>query len=491
MNVKSIEKKEQSMVTLTIEVSAEEFETAINEVYKKQRATIQVDGFRKGRAPRSVIEGMYGATVFYEDAINESYPAYYEAAMAEAGLESVAYTDVEVLTMDKTGYSFAATTTIRPEVKLGEYKGLSVPMESAEVTEEEVDVEMRPFIHRATHSVAVEREAKLTDTAVINFEGFLEGVAFDGGKGENFDLELGSGSFVPGFEAQIVGMKAGEEKDIDITFPEAYHEELAGKAVVFHVAVLEVKEKVEPTLDDEFAKDVSEFETMEEFRASLKETVKTRKEESVKKNFETAAIAAVVANMEVEVPEPMIAYQAEQLLSNFARQVSAQGIPFEQYIQMMGATMEDMQKNAMESAGDIVRRELALTAVAEAEGIMMTEEAVEAAYAELSEKYGMPVEEIKPHVPAKDIIRDRQEVKAIALIVESAVATAPVAAEEAPAEEAPAKKPRAKRKPKATEEAATEEAAVEGEVAEKPKRKAAPRKKKVEEPAAEEAKTEE
>lgn len=480
MNVKNIEKKENSQVTLTIEVSGEEFEVAINEVYKKQRGSINVQGFRKGHAPRKIIEGMYGSGVFYEDAINESYPAHYEAAMKEAGLEAVAFTDIEVLSMDKDGYSFTATTTIRPEVKLGDYKGLSVPVESTEVTDEEVETELRPFIHRATHTMAVEREAKLGDTAVINFEGFMDGVPFEGGKGENFDLELGSGSFVPGFEEQVVGMKAEDEKDIDITFPEAYHEELAGKAVVFQVKVLEVKEKVEPAIDDEFAKDVSEFETMEAFRASLKETVKTRKEEASKKNFETAAIAAVVANMEVEVPQPMVEYQAEQMLSNFARQVSAQGIPFEQYIQMMGATMEDMKKNALENASEVVARELAIYAVAQAEGFMLSEEELDVAYAELSEKYGMPVDQIKIHVPASDIIKDRQEVKAINLIVESAI---PVAA----TDDASEKKPRAKRKAKATEEEVTTE-----ETAEKPKRKAAPRKKKAEDTATEEtAKTEE
>ena len=250
MKVISAEKKEKSTVELTIQVEAEVFEAAVQAAYLKNRKNINVPGFRKGKATRKIIESMYGTGVFYDDAINEVYPVAYEAAVKEQGLDDVGYPQVEIVEVGPQGMTFKALVPVRPEVKLGEYKGLTAPKAAVAVTEEDVDNELKPFIMRATRVVSVEREAKLNDTTVIDFKGFDNGEAFEGGEGYNYELKLGSGSFVPGFEEQIVGMKAGEEKDIDITFPEDYHADLAGKAVVFHVKVNEVKEPQEPVVDD-------------------------------------------------------------------------------------------------------------------------------------------------------------------------------------------------------------------------------------------------
>ena len=266
MNVKSVEKQEKSTVELVIEVGKEEFEAAVEKVYKKQRGNISVPGFRKGHAPRKIIEGMYGSGVFYEDAINEIYPEAYAQAIEQEKLDAVAWPKVEIVDVGKEGLTFKAVVTVRPEVKLGDYKDLTAEKNEVTISDEDIDNELKPFISRATRVVTVEREAKNGDTVVIDFEGFQDGVPFEGGKAEGHSLELGSGSFVPGFEEQLVGAKAGDEKELDITFPEDYHEDLAGKAVVFKVKVNEVKEKQEPAVDDEFAKDVSEFDTLADFR---------------------------------------------------------------------------------------------------------------------------------------------------------------------------------------------------------------------------------
>ena len=257
MNIKSNEKKENSAIELVIQVSAEEFEAAINKVYNRQKKNITLPGFRKGKAPRKMVETMYGAQVFYEDAIEESYPAAYEKALEETGIEPVAYPKLEIQEVGKDGYTFKALVTVRPEVSIKDYKGMAIAKNEVKVTAADIKNELKPYIDRASRLVSVERKAKKGDTAVIDFEGFKDGVPFEGGKGENYSLELGSGSFVPGFEDQVIGMKAGDEKDIDITFPEDYTPELAGAAVVFKVKVHEVKEKQEPEVDDEFAKDVS------------------------------------------------------------------------------------------------------------------------------------------------------------------------------------------------------------------------------------------
>ena len=421
MNVKSVEKQEKSIVELVIEVSGEEFEAAIEKVYKKQRSKISVPGFRKGKAPRKIIEGMYGSGVFYEDAINEIYPEAYSQAVEQEKLDVVAWPQVEIQEVGKDGFTFKAKVTVRPEVKLGEYKGLTAEREEATVTDEDLDNELKPYINRATRAVTVEREAKLGDTVVIDFEGFKDDVAFEGGKAEGFSLELGSGTFIPGFEDQLVGTKAGDEKDLNVTFPEDYQaEELAGAPVVFKVKVHEVKEKQLPTVDDEFAKDVSEFETLADLKKDLGDKLKARREDAAQHAFENALIEQVVENMEVEIPEAMVDAEAEKLVNNYAQRVTSQGIPFDQYLAMMGMTMEQMKEQAKESALKQVQSDLALGAIVDAEKIEVTDEEVEAEIKRLAEQYNMTEEQLKKVLIVEDLKRDLCRQKAAHVVFDSA-----------------------------------------------------------------------
>ena len=423
MNVKSVEKQEKSIVELVIEVGHDEFEAAIEKVYKKQRGKINIPGFRKGKAPRKVIEGMYGSAVFYEDAINEIYPEAYATAVEQEKLDVVAWPDVEIQEVGKDGFTFKAKVTVRPEVKLGQYKELTAEKETVNVTDEDVDNELQPYINRATELVSVEREAQNGDTVVIDFEGFKDGVAFDGGKAEGHSLELGSGSFIPGFEDQLVGAKAGDEKEVNVTFPEDYHAtELAGAPVVFKVKVHEVKEKKLPELDDEFAKDVSEFDTLEAFRASLAEKLKERREESAKNSFRNALMEQVVANMEVEIPDAMVDYEADKLVNNYAQRVASQGIAFEQYLAMMGMTMDQVKEQAKESALKQVQSDLALGAIVAAENIEVTDEEADAKLKELALQYGMPDEELRKVLLADDLKKDMCREKAAEVVFSTGVA---------------------------------------------------------------------
>ena len=421
MNVKSVEKQEKSIVELVIEVSGEEFEAAIEKVYKKQRSKISVPGFRKGKAPRKIIEGMYGSGVFYEDAINEIYPEAYSQAVEQEKLDVVAWPQVEIQEVGKDGFTFKAKVTVRPEVKLGEYKGLTAEREEVTVTDEDLDNELKPYINRATRAVTVEREAKLGDTVVIDFEGFKDDVAFEGGKAEGFSLELGSGTFIPGFEDQLVGTKAGDEKDLNVTFPEDYQaEELAGAPVVFKVKVHEVKEKQLPTVDDEFAKDVSEFETLADLKKDLGDKLKARREDAAQHAFENALIEQVVENMEVEIPEAMVDAEAEKLVNNYTQRVTSQGIPFDQYLAMMGMTMEQMKEQAKESALKQVQSDLALGAIVDAEKIEVTDEEVEAEIKRLAEQYNMTEEQLKKVLIVEDLKRDLCRQKAAHVVFDSA-----------------------------------------------------------------------
>ena len=420
MKVTSVEKKEKSTVELTIQVEADVFEAAIQKVYLKNRGRINVPGFRKGKAPRKIIEGMYGTGVFYEDAINECYPAAYEQAVKEQGLDDVGYPKMEIVEAGKEGFTFKALVSVRPEVKLGEYKGLTAPKEKVEVTEEDIDGELKPYIDRATRLVSVKRKAKKGDTAVIDFEGFDNGTPFEGGKGENYDLKLGAGMFVPGFEEQVVGMKAGEEKDIDITFPEDYHADLAGKAVVFHVKVNEVKESQAPEVDDEFAKDVSEFETLADFRKDLGDKLLERKQAQAKADFENAVIEQLVENMECEIPDGMVEVQVDRLMDDFAMRVQNQGMRVEDYMSMMGMNPEMMRTSVRPSALKQVQTELALTAVAKAENLEASDEEYEAEIAKMAEQYKMEVDRVKLLVPAEDLKKDLVLRKASELVLSTA-----------------------------------------------------------------------
>lgn len=482
MNVKSVEKMEKSTVELIIEVGAEEFEAAINKVYLKQRGRINVPGFRKGHAPRKIIEAMYGAGVFQEDAINEVYPTAYAEALEQKKIDAVAYPDIEIMEVGKDGFTFKAIVTVRPEVKIGEYKGLTAPKADVTVSDTDIENELKPFVERATRLISVERKAKKGDTVVIDFEGFKDGVPFEGGKGEGHSLELGSNSFVPGFEEQLIGAKTGDEKDLDVTFPEDYHADLAGKAVVFKVKVLEIKEKQAPKLDDEFAKDVSEFETLADFKKDLGAKLTERRTADAQKDFESALLEQVVENMTVDVPDAMVDYRADQMVQDYANRISSQGIPFEQYLQMMGMTPAQMKEQAKDGALRQVQVDLALGAVAEAEKISVSDEEKTEEYQRLADQYHMDVEKVKAAVHEDDMVADMKSKKASEIIFSTAkVGKAPAKKstpkkaatkdEESAAEEKP-KKATVKKVAKAEEAPADKKA---------PAKKAAPKKAKTEE----------
>ena len=461
MKVKNVEKLEKSMVALTIEASAEEFEAAIEKAYKKQRGKIMIPGFRKGHAPRKIIEAMYGAEIFYEDAVNEVYPELFAQAVEQEKLDTVAYPDVEMLEAGKEGFTFKATVAVRPEVKLGKYKGLTASKEEVKVTEKDIDEELVPYIQRATRVVDVDRKAKKGDTVTIDFEGFLNGKSFEGGKGENFDLNLGSGAFIPGFEDQLVGTKAGGEKDVVVTFPEDYGaEELAGKEATFKVKIHSVKEQVKPKLDDEFAKDVSEFETLKELRKDLGEKLTQRLEHAVNTEFEEALLEQVIEGMSAEIPDAMVELRADRLLEDYSRRITSQGISFEQYLSVTGLTTDILKEQAMEGALRQVKTELALGAIAEAEKIEVTEADVDEECAKLAAQYQMEAEQIKKIVPMDEIMKDLTNQKAAKVIVDSAkVGKAPAKKAAAKKTEAKAeeKKPAAKKTTAKKAEAKTEE----------------------------------
>lgn len=468
MNVKSVEKLEKSMVALTIEASAEELEAAVQKVYLKQRGKIMIPGFRKGHAPRKIIETMYGSNVFYEDAVNEVYPDLFDQAAAQEKLDTVAYPNVEVLELGKEGFTFKATVAVRPEVTLGEYKGLTAPKEVAPVTEEDIDKELTPYIQRAIQMVDVDRESKLGDTVNIDFEGFVDGVAFEGGKAEGHDLELGSGSFIPGFEDQLAGVKTGDEKDVTVTFPAEYQaKELAGKEALFRVKVHAVKEKVEPTLDDEFAKDVSEFETLAALREDLGKKLADRRESQARSAFEESLLDQVTDNMTAEIPDAMVEFRAQRMLEQYSQQITQQGIPFEQYLAMTGLTVDMLREQAMEGALRQVKVDLALSAVAAAEGIEISDADIDAECKRLGEQYGMDAEKVRQIVPISELQSDLTNQKAANIIFDSAkVGEAPEkkaeesAAAGGDAEKKPAKKSAAKKTAKKAEGEETEKPAA-------------------------------
>ena len=457
MTVKSCEKLEKSRIALTIETSAEEFEAAVNKAYLKMRGKINVPGFRVGKAPRKIIEKMYGAEVFYEEAVNIILPDAYEAAVKEQELDVVGYPEVELESCTKDGVVFKCTVAVYPEVKLGQYKGLEAPKAEVKVVAADVNARLKEMADRNSRLVSVERAVKKGDTADIDFEGFDNGVAFDGGKGENFDLEIGSGSFVPGFEEQLIGMKAGEEKDIDITFPENYTPELAGKPVVFHVKVNEVKVKELPAIDDEFAKDVSEFDTLKELKADIKKKLTAERTESAQRAFEDVLMAKVAEGVEADVPHEMVELQAEQMTEGFKQQLASQGIPFDQYLKMTNTTEADFKSQAYGPAEQQVKMDLAISAIVKAENLEATDDEVEAEMKKVADRYGMDLDTVKKYLRPEEVKEQVIREKVIRLVADNAVAVAPAEAlaeeeteaetaeEKKPAKKAAAKKPAAKK----------------------------------------------
>ncbi|MCD8086187.1 MAG: trigger factor [Clostridiales bacterium] len=439
MSLKNVETKENSSAVLTIEVDAAAFNAAVEKVYRKMRGSISIPGFRKGKAPRKIIEKMYGTGVFYEDAINDLYPTALEDAVKEFGLDVVGYPKLNIETVSAAeGLIFTAEVGVRPVVTLGEYKGIAAPKSTVEVTDADVDSEMQPLISRATNTVDVDRPAQVGDTANIDFEGFKDGVAFEGGKGDNYDLKLGSGTFIPGFEEQVVGMSAGEEKDVNVTFPENYGaEELAGAAVVFKVKCNTVQEEQVPVIDDEFAKDVSEFDTLEELKADLRKQVEERKTKNAEDAFKAAVMTKVIENAQVVVPDAMVEYELDKQMDNYANQLQGSGMSLEQYLQMMGMSMELFREQNKPGVLQSIKSDLVLEAVVKAEGLEASEEEVSAEVDRLAQQYGMEADKIKEVIPAENLANAVKLDKASKLIYDSAVVEAP-AAEETPAEEAPA-----------------------------------------------------
>ena len=430
MTVKSCEKLEKSRVALTIEVGAEEFEAAVNKAYLKMRGKMNIPGFRPGKAPRKMIESMYGAEVFYEEAVNAVLPDAYESAVDEQKLEVVGYPQVEVESVGKEGAVFKCTVAVYPEVELGQYKGLEAVKAEVKVMAADVNARLKEMADRNSRLVAVERAVKKGDTANIDFEGFDNGVAFEGGKGDAFDLEIGSGSFVPGFEDQLIGMKAGEEKDIDITFPENYTPELAGKPVVFHVKVNEVKVKELPAIDDEFAKDVSEFDTLKELKADIKKKMIEERTTAAQRAFEDVLMTKVAEGVKADIPEEMIELQAQQLVDGFKQQLAAQGIPYDQYLKMTGMEEAKIMADAKEPAANQVKMDLAIRAIIKAEGLEVSDEEVEAEMKNVADKYGMDLDTVKKYLRSEDVKEQVMREKVIKVVADSAKAVAPAAKEE-------------------------------------------------------------
>ena len=430
MTVKSCEKLEKSRVALTIEVGAEEFEAAVNKAYLKMRGKMNISGFRPGKAPRKMIESMYGAEVFYEEAVNAVLPDAYESAVDEQKLEVVGYPQVEIESVGKEGAVFKCTVAVYPEVELGQYKGLEAVKAEVKVMAADVNARLKEMADRNSRLVAVERAVKKGDTANIDFEGFDNGVAFEGGKGDAFDLEIGSGSFVPGFEDQLIGMKAGEEKDIDITFPENYTPELAGKPVVFHVKVNEVKVKELPAIDDEFAKDVSEFDTLKELKADIKKKMIEERTTAAQRAFEDVLMTKVAEGVKADIPEEMIELQAQQLVDGFKQQLAAQGIPYDQYLKMTGMEEAKIMADAKEPAANQVKMDLAIRAIIKAEDLEVSDEEVETEMKNVADKYGMDLDTVKKYLRAEDVKEQVMREKVIKVVADSAKAVAPAAKEE-------------------------------------------------------------
>lgn len=430
MIVKNVE-KEAVHAKVTAEVSRTELEPAINKVYLKIRKDISIPGFRKGKAPRMVIEATYGKHVFFEDAIEELFPEIYKECVLSQDIKPVGRPGISNLEIgEDESVTLTIETDLYPEVTLGQYKGLEVEKVEAEVTENEIDAEIDRMAQNVARITTVDRAAKDGDTAVIDFEGFKDGVAFDGGKGESYELKLGSGSFIPGFEEQVVGMSAGEEKDINVTFPENYHaEELKGAPVVFKVKVHEVKETVVPEKDDEFVKDVSEFDTMAELRADIEKRFLDEKKAGIDRAFENAAIEKAVANMTVEIPDSMVDEELEREMERMDYELRSQGASLEAYASMMGGTMDNIKNSLRPGALSSVKTNVLLDAVVDAEKIEVSDEECEAEYARLAESYKMDVEKIKEILDVKGMQGDLQVRKAAKLIADSAVAIAPKAEE--------------------------------------------------------------
>ena len=421
-----VEKLEKNMAKLTIEAGADELEKAIEKAYQKQKNKINIPGFRKGKVPRQIVEKMYGKEVFYEDAANELIPDAYDKALLECEEDIVSSPKIEVTQIEAgKPFIFTATVALKPEVKLGKYKGVKIDKIDTEVTEEDVDAEINRERENNARNITVEdRPVKDGDMTVLDFEGFVDGVAFEGGKGENYPLTIGSGAFIPGFEEQLVGAEIGKEVEVKVTFPEDYQtEELKGKDAVFKCTVREIKEKELPELDDEFASEVSEFDTLAEYRADVKKNLAEKKEKDAKNAREDAAIKAAVAEAEMEIPEAMLETQQRQMVDEFAQRISMQGISMEQYFQFTGTSYQQLVDQVKPQAEERIKSRLVLEAVAKAENIEATEEDYEKELDTMAEVYQTEkdkVRELMGDREKKNIMQDLAVRKAAEFVAENA-----------------------------------------------------------------------
>ena len=429
MNVKSIEKN-GNQATIVVEIDKELMETGVNKAYMKARKSIMIPGFRKGKAPRKMIEKMYGEHVFYDDGLEEIFPEIYQFAVVEQDVKAIGRPSLTDVNIDENSIvTITLTTETYPEVTLGDYKGLEVEKTEATVSDEQVAAELDRMAQNVASTETVERAAEMGDTANIDFEGFDNGVPFEGGKGDNFDLKLGSGSFVPGFEEQVVGMTAGEEKDIDITFPEDYHAELAGKPVVFHVKLNKVTATNVPELDDDFAKDVSEFETLDELKADIRAKALENAQKQIDSAFEQAAVEKAAENTTVEMPKALVEAELDNQMERFAYQLQMSGYSIEQYAKMMGGDLNTMRNAFRPAAEKQAKITVTLEKIAEVEGVEVTEEDLTAEFEAMAKQYSLDVEKIREMVPAEEVKANLKTRKAVKVIVDSAVAVAPKAEE--------------------------------------------------------------
>lgn len=427
----TVENLENSMAKITITVSAEAFEEAMVKSYHKNKNSISIQGFRKGKAPRKMVEKLYGPEVFYEDAANFAIPDAYEEAANECGLEIVSRPDFDLVDIGKgKEFIFTATVAVKPEVTLGEYKGIEVEKKVVKVMAADVNAEIDRVREQNSRMITVEdRGIKNDDTAVIDFEGFVDGEPFQGGKGEDYSLVIGSHSFIDTFEDQLIGKKTGEDVEVNVTFPEDYHEaSLKGKPALFQVKIKEIKKKELPKLDDEFASEVSEFETLKEYKASVKKNLTERRKEEAKREKENAVVEKVVENITVELPDPMVDEQTQQMIQEFAGRLSQQGLSFEQYMQMTGMTPEALMGQMKPEAEKRIRTRLALEAIVKAEDIKATAKEIEKEIENMASMYQMEVDKVKEMIGDKEKDQIAQDVavqKAVDFIVKNAVETEP------------------------------------------------------------------
>lgn len=426
MAVKS-EQVEKNLVKLTFEVSAEKFEEGVQKAYLKNVKKFNIPGFRKGKVSRQMIEKYYSPSVFYEDAVNYVLPEAYDEALKESGADAVAKPEIDVEEIKKgEPVVFTALVTTRPEVKLGKYKGIELEKIEHTVSDEDVDKDIEAARNRNARVITIEdRPIENGDIAVIDFEGFSDGVAFPGGKGESYELEIGSGSFIPGFEDQLIGVAAGEEKEVNVTFPEEYHAaDLAGKPAMFKVKVNEIKKKELPELDDDFASEVSEFDTLDEYKKNVREQMEKAAEEKAKDETEDAAINAAAEDCEIDIPAAMVDAQIDRMINGMAQRLSYQGMSLNMYLQYTGSTIEAMRENFREQAEKQVRVSLVLEAIIKAEGIEATEDEKNEKIEEMSKQYNMELDKFKEALRPEDLEGIKREIeftKAIDLIVDNAV----------------------------------------------------------------------